>query len=53
MDEKKKAYSREWRRKNRDKVKAYQKISAMRRVIAAIEAGKIEIINKPEIREAK
>jgi len=50
MDEKAKEYRREWRRKNRDKVKEYEKTRAMRRIVEAIEAGRVEVVNKREIR---
>lgn len=50
MDEKAKEYHREWRRKNRDKVKQYEIEKAMRRVVEAIEAGRVEVVNKREIR---
>jgi hypothetical protein len=50
MDEKAKEYRREWRRKNRDKVKQYEIEKAMRRVVEAIEAGRVEVVNKREIR---
>ena len=53
MDEKAKEYRREWRRKNRDKVKEYKKVSAMRRVVEAIEAGRVEVVNKREIRAVR
>ena len=46
----KKAYVKEWQKKNRDKVKEYKKVSAMRRVVEAIEAGRVEVVNKREIR---
>lgn len=50
MDEKQREYCREWRRKNRDRVKRYQIDKAIREVIAAIEAGRVEIVNRREIR---
>ena len=51
MDEKQRAYRRKWRRKNRDKVKQYQIDKAIREVIADIEAGRVEIVSRREIRE--
>lgn len=53
MDEKAKEYRREWRRKNRDKVKQYEIEKAMRRVVEAIEAGRVEVVNKREIRAVR
>lgn len=53
MDEKAKEYRREWRRKNRDKVKQYEIEKAMRRVVEAIEAGRVEVVNKREIRTVR
>ena len=49
----KKAYIKEWQKKNRDKVKEYRKTTAMRRVVEAIEAGRVEIVSKREIRAVK
>jgi hypothetical protein len=53
MDEKAKEYRREWRRKNRDKVKQYEIEKAMRQVVEAIEAGRVEVVNKREIRAVR
>ena len=38
MDEKRKAYIKEWRRRNRDKRKQYELNAAIRAVIAEIKA---------------
>lgn len=49
--EQKKAYFREYNKKNREKRKQYKKDSAIREVIAEIAAGRLEVVKKSVIRE--
>lgn len=44
--EEKRAYKREWQRRNPDKVKEYKRRSAIKKAIEDYEAGKVQLVTK-------
>ena len=51
--EEKKAYARAWYAKNKEKVKEYQRKSALKKAVQDIESGKVCLVTRVEFQETK